>query len=543
MLEQQLQKYFEHTEFRPGQKEVIESILNKHDVVALMPTGGGKSLCYQLPAVINKNTTVIISPLIALMKDQVDSLNAQNIKASFINSTLSFSETEHIIKSVKSGETKILYIAPERFQNQKFKMIFSDLEIDLIAIDEAHCVSQWGHDFRPDYVLIKQYIKLLKNRPSVAAFTATATPEVRDDIIKNLGLVDPDVHVRGFDRPNLKFFAKSGFTEKQRELEALRIIKATPGSGIVYALTRKDTERLAVFLNENDIKSVAYHAGLDSKKRSKVQEDFMENRFDVIVATVAFGMGINKADIRFVIHLGMPSSLENYYQEAGRAGRDGETAYCLLLAAKKDNGLQNFLILKSKDEMLAMGKPYHEVQDLIDIKYRKYDRIKAYAESDQCRRKIILQYFADPDLNKYNGSCHGCDVCLNYQWKLAKTVKVKQAKDNKEQKVEVVPESLLSSTVNTSVEMYKKGYDIEKIAKIRDLGKSTILGHLIKWYLVDGELDINQFITKTQEKQILKAMIKAENYQYLKSIREQLPDEIGYEMIKLVVAKIQKIKI
>ncbi|MEW6408342.1 MAG: ATP-dependent DNA helicase RecQ [Patescibacteria group bacterium] len=353
MFQQYLNKYFNFFAFRPGQKEIVESIISGKDVVALMPTGGGKSLCYQLPALLSNKLTVVISPLIALMKDQVDSLNARKIKAAFINSSLENTEIERRIEDIKKGKIKILYIAPERLSNNNFAKLFGTLDIHLVAIDEAHCISQWGHDFRPDYLLIRDNIKRLKNRPIVAAFTATATPEVKNDIVERLELRSPQVFIRGFDRPNLKFFVQTDLDETQRIQETLRIINSLTGSGIVYTITRKEAEEVAEFLLQNGVNATFYHAGMTSCKRTKVQNDFMENKFKVIVATIAFGMGVDKADIKFVIHLGIPSSLEGYYQEAGRAGRDGETSYCILLHSKKDMGLRYYFIKKS-DLMVNM---------------------------------------------------------------------------------------------------------------------------------------------------------------------------------------------
>jgi len=355
-LEQHLEKYFNHTSFRSGQEEIIGAFLSGRDVVALLPTGGGKSLCFQLPALINNNLTVVISPLIALMKDQVDGLRARGIGAVFINSSLGWDETQKALAEIKAGNIKLLYVAPERLANERLISALREADVGFVAVDEAHCVSQWGHDFRPDYLAIKDFINSLKIRPTVGAFTATATPEVKDDIIKNLGLRDPQVFIRGFDRPNLKFFAQKNLKGRQRQEEVSRIIKTQPGSGIVYTISRKETEEMASFLSANNISSVAYHAGLEKAARTRIQNDFMENRFKVIVATIAFGMGVDKADIRFVIHAGMPSTLEGYYQEAGRAGRDGEPAYCILLHSKRDFGLHNYFIRQSWTEMKEQGK-------------------------------------------------------------------------------------------------------------------------------------------------------------------------------------------
>ncbi|MEK7084825.1 MAG: ATP-dependent DNA helicase RecQ, partial [Patescibacteria group bacterium] len=417
MHEIHLQKYFSHTSFRPGQEEVVKSIVNGNDTLALMPTGGGKSLCYQLPALIGEGSAIVISPLIALMKDQVDSLRARGISAAYLNSSLLPDEYQEAVETIRSNEKTIIYVAPERLQNRDFQKIASELHIQLVAVDEAHCVSQWGHDFRPEYLQIKNFIASFPKRPTVAAFTATATPEVKDEIIARLDLQNPHVHIRGFDRPNLKFFVRSGLRKRDRLRETIRIVKATPGNGIVYTITRKGAEEMAQFLNDEGVSAAPYHAGMIGSQRTRVQNEFMQNRFKVIVATIAFGMGVDKADIRFVIHAGMPSSLEGYYQEAGRAGRDGDPAFCILLASNADAGLHYHFLQKSKEEMKAQGKSWDEINRLSNIRYGRLEKIRAYAESAQCRRKSILEYFSDPDAAQYSTSkCGGCDVCLNYSW-------------------------------------------------------------------------------------------------------------------------------
>lgn len=417
--------------------------------------------------------------------------------------------------------------------------MLEDLDVYLLAVDEAHCVSQWGHDFRPDYLLIKNYIKNLKNRPIVAAFTATATPEVKDDIIKRLELKNPQVFARGFNRPNLKFFVQSGLSKDQRAKEALRIANSFSGSGIVYTITRKEAELVAEYFLQNKTSATAYHAGMPGEKRTQIQNDFMENKFKVIVATIAFGMGVDKSDIRFVIHLGMPSSLEGYYQEAGRAGRDGEQSYCVLLHSRADVGLHYHFIQKSKDEMVSLGKSWPEINAISDIKYNRLERMIAYAESAKCRRKSILEYFADPDLEKYGNNCQSCDVCLNYKWQAAPIEP--RARKRHQRFIELKSDAL--NTVGETVKLYKQNYTVEQIAKARSLGVSTIFGHLIKWYLAGGGFSIEKFITREEESQILFAMSEAEDYQKLKSIKDQLPEEISYEKIRMVMAKIQRIEL
>jgi len=532
MLKQNLQKYFNFSQFRSGQEEIVQKILDGRDVVALMPTGGGKSLCYQLPAVISDGISVIISPLIALMKDQVDSLNARGIPATFINSTLDSSEIDRRMKDISEGKIKILYIAPERFGSFQFRDFFEGLDVGLFAVDEAHCVSEWGHDFRPDYLNIRKYIKILKKRPVVAAFTATATPEVKDDIIKRLELQNPEVFIRGFDRPNLKFFVQSDLKPKEKYAEILRIIKNISGSGIVYSLTRKDAEFIAQFLCQNKIKAAAYHAGMEGGKRERIQNEFMENKFKVIVATVAFGMGVDKADIRFVIHSGMPGSLEGYYQEAGRAGRDGEMAYCMLLHGKRDVITHKFFIRQSQNEMFSQGKNWDEIKKVMDIKYDRLEKIIEYSTKSSCRRKMILKYFNDPDYDKHGKNCKGCDVCLD--WK-------KSEEDIKKSKTFVKEsKSFLTSTIQATVDLYKRGFTIEEIAKIRSLGFGTITEHLINWYARGGEFRIDEHIDAGDEEKIILAIGKIGSSERVGPLKEILPEEISYEKIRLVVAKTKR---
>lgn len=548
MLEDHLKKYFNFSEFRPGQKEIVESIMKGNDIVALMPTGGGKSLCYQLPAILSDRLTVVVSPLIALMKDQVDSLNARGIAAVFINSSLKAGEIEKRIRNIKEGKIKILYIAPERLASRDFVEMFKEFDVYLLAIDEAHCVSQWGHDFRPDYLAIKEYIGKLNHRPIVAAFTATATREVCDDIIKRLELKNPEVFIRGFNRPNLKFFVKENLSKKDRRNEALRIAKSIDGAGIFYTITRKEAEETARFMASNGISAAFYHAGMKPEDRSRIQNDFMENKFKAIVATIAFGMGVDKADIRFVIHLGMPASLEGYYQEAGRAGRDGEKAYCVLLHSGRDTSLHYYFLQKSRNDMLAQGKSRQEINSVLDVKYNRLEKILAYVSQKKCRRKMILEYFSDPDLKNYSSNCQGCDVCLNFKWQNEDDDEDPEEKIYREEIgsnfiIKDEKKETLSDTVLETVKLYKLNYDLDQIAKMRNLGQSTIFGHLIKWYSQGGEFELEKFITREEERQILVAMSKAENYQKLKPIKDRLPESISYEKIRLVIAKIQRINL
>ncbi|OJI07599.1 hypothetical protein BK004_00730 [bacterium CG10_46_32] len=535
MLQHHLQEHFHFDTFLPGQEEIIQSIVDGNDTLALLPTGGGKSLCYQLPALMSAQLTIIVSPLIALMKDQVDALGARGIPATFINSALDKDDIRERMQDVRDRSVQLLYIAPERFNSESFQRLFVTLDVGLFAVDEAHCISQWGHDFRPEYRTLARHITLLKKRPVIAAFTATATPEVKDDIINGLELQQPHVHARGFDRPNLQFFAREKLNQDERLNEIARLVTSIEGSGIVYSLTRKDTEKTADFLKQHGIAAVAYHAGLESTARTRVQSAFMENEFKVICATVAFGMGVDKADIRFVIHAGMPGTLEGYYQEAGRAGRDGEKAFCILLHSGKDTSLHHFFINKSRFDMVKSGKTDAEVQQALTVKYKQLRSIESYLQSTGCRRKVILEYFGDPAVGDLKSPCTGCDICLHYQWNTSSKEKAQTQStyDKKE----------VTDTIMETVKLYQSGSSVEDIAKMRSLGARTVFDHLLKWYIAGGDFKVEDFITHEEEKQVFEAMGKAESLEKLTPIKEQLPENFEWEKIKIVVAKIQRIQI
>ncbi|MDR1632862.1 MAG: DNA helicase RecQ [Dysgonamonadaceae bacterium] len=397
-LTEQLKKHFGFDTFKGNQEAVIRNIMEGKDTFVLMPTGGGKSLCYQLPALLMEGTALIISPLIALMKNQVDAMrnfSEENGVAHFINSSLNKSAIDKVKEDILSGVTKLFYVAPESLTKEENIEFIRQISVSFYAVDEAHCISEWGHDFRPEYRRIRPIINEIARRPLIA-LTATATLKVQHDIQKNLGMMDAVVFKSSFNRPNLYYEVRP--KNKDIDKEIVKFIKVNPGkSGIIYCLSRKKVEDFAQILKENGINALAYHAGMDSQKRSENQDAFLMEETEVIVATIAFGMGIDKPDVRYVIHYDIPKSLEGYYQETGRAGRDGGEGKCIVFYANKD--LQ-------KLEKFMQGKPVSEQE----IGKQLLEETKAYAESSLCRRKMLLHYFGE-DYTKDNCGC--CDNCLN----------------------------------------------------------------------------------------------------------------------------------
>jgi ATP-dependent DNA helicase RecQ len=400
-LEQALKHYFGYESFRPGQRLVIEKALQNQDLMVVMPTGGGKSLCYQLPALLKPGLTIVVSPLIALMQDQVQALQDNGIPATFLNSSLSGTELRERERAVVEGEIKLLYIAPERLLNEELVTSWiSQVYVSAIAIDEAHCVSEWGHDFRPEYRQLSQLRQWCPNVP-IMALTATATERVREDIIHQLALQDPVVHIATFNRPNLYYEVRP--KQRQSYSELVQIIRQSQGSGIVYCLTRKRVDELAAKLQHDGILALPYHAGMDNKTRAENQTRFIRDDVQVMVATIAFGMGINKPDVRFVVHYDLPRNIEGYYQESGRAGRDGEPARCTLFFGTADIKTVEFLISQKMDP--ATGEPLENEQRIATQQLR---RVVNYAEATECRRIILLGYFGE----SFQGQCGNCDNCL-----------------------------------------------------------------------------------------------------------------------------------
>lgn len=531
-VRQVMGQYFGFQDFKPGQEQLIDSILQSRDTLGVMPTGGGKSLCYQLPALVLPGLTLVISPLIALMKDQVDDLNNQGVKASFINSSLTSTEFYNRLNNARQGYYKLLYVAPERLDSEEFTELLHSLPLSLVAIDEAHCISQWGHDFRPSYRSIGPWIKALSLQPVVAAFTATASPRVRDDIINLLGLKQPLVLINSFDRPNLYFSVVKGV---DRTRFIVNYLKEHPHySGIIYAATRKEVENLAEELKNRGSPVGKYHAGLSNSERDSQQEAFIYDHTRVMVATNAFGLGIDKSNVRFVIHHNMPRHLEAYYQEAGRAGRDGEAADCILLFQAADIQIQKFLIEQGSMSPRQREAEYENLQSMID-----------YCHTSRCLRQHILKYFGEEGIPDNCGNCANCleqelkDITIEAQKIFSCIIRMKQAYGIK----------LLASVLKGSQQkrILELGFDRLSTHGIMSKLSTVEITELINLLTAEGYLNIStgQYpvltlnpkalsILRGQEKVVVRVPktpeeVKPENplFQTLRALRQQIAYEQG----------------
>ena len=403
-----LKQYFGYTSFKEGQEELVDSILNGRDVLGIMPTGAGKSICYQVPALCMEGITIVVSPLISLMMDQVKALNQAGVHAAYINSSLTETQIAKALQNARMGQYKIIYVAPERLETERFLLFALNADISMVTIDEAHCISQWGQDFRPSYLKILQFIDRLPVRPIVSAFTATATMVVRKDILEILSLQNPKVLLTGFDRENLFFEVRTGKNKDDRLFDYLQ--NHLEESGIIYCATRKNVEKVCEFLERHGLPVTKYHAGMTPQERKENQEDFIYDRKPIVVATNAFGMGIDKSNVRYVVHYNMPQSLENYYQEAGRAGRDGMSAECVILYSPQDVHINKYLI-ENRGENSELTEEQAEL--VLKNDRERLWAMAGYCKTNHCLREYILRYFGTSRWQDISGKyCGNCSVCL-----------------------------------------------------------------------------------------------------------------------------------
>ena len=472
-----LKKYYGYHSFKAGQDKIIGSILQGRDTVGIMPTGGGKSVCYQIPAMLF-GPTLVISPLIALMKDQVEALRSLGIPAAFINSSLDHRQLAAVFAQARQGKYRLIYVAPERLESEQFVDMVKELDIPLLAVDEAHCVSQWGHDFRPAYLSIGPFIEKLNRRPIVAAFTATATTEVTRDITKMLGLDNANVYVTGFDRANLSFSVVTG--EDKRDFVGHYLAENRDKSGIIYAATRKEVDQLHAYLQQKGFAAGKYHAGMPGHERDNSQEQFIYDDSKVMVATNAFGMGIDKSNVRYVIHYHMPKCMEAYYQEAGRAGRDDEPGECILLFNPQDVQIQRFFI---ENSMLSPERK--------DGEYKKLQSMVDYCHTSRCLRGYILQYFGQAEVPE---NCANCSNCNNDGELVDITVEAQKVLSCTWRMREQFGVSLIASVLKGSKnkKVLQRGLDQLPTYGLLQSYKEKEILHLIKVLVAEGYIDLSE---------------------------------------------------
>lgn len=602
-----LKTYFGYDSFRPLQQSIITDVLNKQDVFVLMPTGGGKSLCFQLPSLVQNGVTIVISPLISLMKDQVDSLTQNGIKAAFVNSSISYAEQQKIMDQVKLSQISLLYLAPERLSQEQFRQFLSQITISLFAIDEAHCISEWGHDFRPEYRNLKN-LKVWFPKVPIIALTATATSRVKQDILLQLGILNARQYQASFNRPNLHYFVIPKRSADQVIDYTKRHAKQ---SGIIYCQSRKTVDNLTTLLQSEGIKVLPYHAGLADNLRKEYQDSFIKEDVDVIIATIAFGMGIDKPNVRYIIHFDLPSNLERYYQETGRAGRDGILSKCILLYSFADVAKVKYFINQKGD------------QNERQIALWQLRQMTNFATSNECRRSQLLKYFGD---NYSEKNCHSCDRCLYPDRKTDYFLKKKPTKirRNEPQNIDsnlftilrtlrkqladtqnvppyvIFPDTSLQemseyfpqtleqfskikgvgeeklkkygqifvakikdyclknnvsakskpqiikrwnftqgSTINESVNLYKRGFSPKEIAVKRGLKESTIVDHLSQAYLKGQDVNISKFVAPNKL-QIIKDAMQNLGFEKLSPIKTELGDDYSYDELRMVQAILKR---